>query len=189
MTQCQPAPRRSVTLLLLLLLAACSACLTHEQETVPPASAGPEREVSLEAPSPDPEQPLSEDELYAEVPAWQVLMDEAHPDDAAVEALASWGEDVEMQLALGTWCGDSRAHVPRLLKALSLAENPHLKLSMTALARGFRDRPGFAVDYAITRVPTLIVFREGEEIGRYVETPIGDSIEADLVAILKQGAR
>jgi hypothetical protein len=39
--------------------------------------------------------------------------------------------------------------------------------------------------YDIERVPTFIIYKEGKEIGRIIETPV-QSLEADLQKILLQ---
>jgi len=132
---------------------------------------------------------LSIEELFEVVPSWHTRMELATPEGAAVARLGAVSEKVLLELALGSWCGDSREHVPRLLRALEDAGNPKLQLAIVALPRGFRDISNYARLHGISRVPTVIVRREGQEIGRFVESPVGSSIEADLAAILTQAPR
>lgn len=128
--------------------------------------------------------PVTVEEIFEDVPVWRTLEKIYQPDAKAVQALGRIDRPVALTVALGTWCGDSKEYVPHLLKTLELAGNEKISVRFVALRRGFRDRPGFAEDYGISRVPTVIVEREGEEVGRFVETPTGETIEGDLAAIL-----
>ncbi|MEN1786343.1 MAG: thioredoxin family protein [Bacteroidota bacterium] len=93
----------------------------------------------------------------------------------------------ELLLFLGTWCGDSKREVPRLLKILDQLHFPVDKLTMVALDRRkeqYKKSPeGQEEGHHIIRVPTLIVLKDGKEVNRIVESPV-DSLEEDLFAIL-----
>lgn len=87
-------------------------------------------------------------------------------------------------IVLGTWCGDTKREVPRMLKVLTEIgvemENIHLIAVDTR-----KQAPGTSLEsLSILKVPTLIVFHSRKEIGRIVETPF-NSIEQDLLEILK----
>jgi hypothetical protein len=82
-----------------------------------------------------------------------------------------------VELVAASWCGDCRRQVPRFAK---IAE--HLggwTFDLLGDDAATRER------LAIRRIPTFIVRNPetGEELGRIVETPSGDSLEADLLAI------
>ena len=128
--------------------------------------------------------PVDQAGTFLTEPLWQRLAERYEPDPQVVEALAAIDRDVELQLSFGTWCGDSRREVPKLLKALELADNPHLNLRMTSLAPGFDEPLPWIRDAELTNVPTLIVREGGQEIGRFVETAAGASMPADLATML-----
>lgn len=93
----------------------------------------------------------------------------------------------EVLLFLGTWCGDSKREVPRMLKILEVANFPKEQLRIIALDRR-RDNykkglNGEEKGWNIKRVPTLVLVKEGVEVNRIVERPI-DTLEEDLLAIL-----
>ena len=67
---------------------------------------------------------LDLDQLYAAAPSWRRRAAAYQPDAEAVAALAAHGESTEVTVAFGTWCGDSRNWVPRLLRSLEAAGNP-----------------------------------------------------------------
>lgn len=128
---------------------------------------------------------IDEAKLFETVPVWKGLMDAYVPDAAVVEALRKVDRPATVTLVFGTWCGDSKEFVPHLLKALHAAANPKLTARLVALDNDFR-RPAEVIQgRRILNVPTILVDGPGGgEIGRYVETPAGDSVEADVVAIL-----
>jgi dipeptidyl aminopeptidase/acylaminoacyl peptidase len=119
------------------------------------------------------------------------------PDEAVMEELLPLIHDVKLTVVLGTWCSDSQREVPRLWKILEAMEYPASELAMLAVgsSRFTRDMPiapdvfDWSLDvksfYDVTYVPTIIVTRNGKELGRIIETP-QDTLEKDLLAILKK---
>jgi hypothetical protein len=90
---------------------------------------------------------------------------------------------------LGTWCGDSRREVPRILKMLECCEFPQNSLTMIMVSNKpgeYKKSPGQEeTGRNIVRVPTVIIEENGIEIGRIIEFP-KISLEKDLLAILKK---
>jgi hypothetical protein len=127
---------------------------------------------------------ITEEKLFETVPVWRSLMQSYTPDAAAVAALAKADEPATVTVVLGTWCGDSKNYVPKLLRSLHDARNPRLSVKLVGLASRFLDPMELIQDRKIINVPTVIVERGGKELGRIVETPAGRSVEADLAAIL-----
>ena len=95
--------------------------------------------------------------------------------------------DFTVQVFLGTWCGDSRREVPRLLKVLDHVGFPQDRLQLIALGGAdslLKQSPQHEeAGKGIFRVPTIIVYKNGVEINRINEFP-ALSLEADLYAIL-----
>ena len=93
----------------------------------------------------------------------------------------------EVLLFLGTWCGDSKREVPRMLKVLQASDFPEEQLKIIALDRRKgnykKGLNGEEKGWNIKRVPTLIFLKNGEEVNRIVERPI-DTIEEDFLTIL-----
>lgn len=122
--------------------------------------------------------------LFETVPVWRSLMDGYRPDLNAVAAIKAIQPETTITVALATWCSDSKQHVPRLLKALDTAGNPHLHIKLIGIARQFREPAETIKQRKIVHVPTVIVERDGVELGRIVENPTANTIEEDLAAIL-----
>lgn len=162
------APRSlAVTVLL-----AASAC--RSGETSPPTSSQDQAPPVLVG-------PLERAQVEREVPGW---VSEAEIDREAAAKLASVPPGAEVTVIFGTWCGDSRREVPRLWRALDAA-GPDLPFTLKYVgldrqktAPGF-DKEGLDLRY----VPTVIVVRDGREVGRIVESA-PNGIERELLALL-----
>ncbi len=125
------------------------------------------------------------DELFAAAPTWRRRADAYEPDEEAIAVLAGYQQPVDVSVFFGTWCGDSRNYVPKVIRALEAAGNPNLRLELVGIGRSFGDPADPILSRRLTNVPTVIVSRDGEELGRIVETPATDTVEADLAAILE----
>ncbi len=110
------------------------------------------------------------------------------PDAASVLQLRPLLAGTSIEAYFGTWCGDSRRQIPRLTRLLDLAGLDERRLSLIALsdrAMEFKRSPGHPeAKRHVHRTPTIVIVRDGREIGRIVETP-AQSLEADLLAILE----
>ena len=90
---------------------------------------------------------------------------------------------------MGTWCGDSRREVPRVLKMLDCCGFPMNDLALVMVGNSdslYKKSPQHEeAGKNIVRVPTIIVEQKNAEIGRIIESPI-TSLEKDLLAILRK---
>jgi hypothetical protein len=127
---------------------------------------------------------MTPEKLWEAVPIWRAQMESYHPSRQAVEALKSDERDATITLVYGTWCPDSKNYVPKIIKAIEAAANSRLKVKLIGVDNQFREPVDTVQPRAITNVPTVIVERDGREIGRIVETPAAATIEEDLAAIL-----
>jgi hypothetical protein len=95
----------------------------------------------------------------------------------------------KLTLFMGTWCGDSRREVPRILKMLDCCGFPpeQLQLVMVGNQPGmYKQSPGHEESgRQIRRVPTLIIESGDNEWGRIIELPVV-SLEKDLLRILRK---
>lgn len=108
------------------------------------------------------------------------------PKAEVLQELRTTLEDKEFILFLGTWCGDSKREVPRMLRILKEAGVAESRIRIIALDRRpgkYKTSPeGLEKKYYIKRVPTLIILSQGQEINRIVERP-WRSLEEDLLVI------
>jgi Thioredoxin len=128
---------------------------------------------------------VSEDALFAALPVWRRLVDAYPPDPAAVAALANEKRSVTMTVVFGSWCGDSKEFVPRVLKTVRVAANPRVRVRLLALDNDFLRPQDAIAGRRIINVPTVILDgADGMEIGRITETPAAATMEEDVAAIL-----
>ncbi|RUT73524.1 thioredoxin family protein [Ancylomarina longa] len=91
--------------------------------------------------------------------------------------------NIRILIVLGSWCHDSHQQVPRFIKILEAISFPFEHLDMNALDT-YKHSPDFdAKTNGITRVPTIIIYKKDQEIGRIIEHP-KKSLERDLLHIL-----
>jgi hypothetical protein len=90
---------------------------------------------------------------------------------------------VHVLVFMGTWCSDSKHHVPRFLRIADSTGMTDLDYSFYALDRAKTSPDGLERQYKIERVPTFIFFRGEHEIGRIVESP-KTTLEGDILTIL-----
>ncbi|WP_124980315.1 thioredoxin family protein [Nonlabens xiamenensis] len=125
--------------------------------------------------------------MQAPFDAWfEVGYNNYTPDSETLEELKPALEDVEIRAYMGTWCGDSKRETPRFYKILDAADYDYDKLTMITVDRS-KTRPEELVDgYDLNRVPTFIFYRDGKELGRYVEYA-RESLEKDVLKIVTGG--
>ena len=85
----------------------------------------------------------------------------------------------------GSWCHDSVREVPRLLKLLDQSGVTLASLQLHAVDRNKQHPGNLHSQYDLRYTPTIIVLRDGKELGRVIEKP-QQSLAADLAAIAAQ---
>lgn len=108
-----------------------------------------------------------------------------HVDPETAAAIGKLQENIHYVIVAGTWCGDSKREMPRMFKIFDSAGISDADITLYGVDRTKRSDDGMTEKYAIRRVPTFIVLRDGREIGRIVESPAA-SLEEDLAEILRR---
>lgn len=138
-------------------------------------------------------------------PSWsdgEVLMGRVRP-STLPSITESWGKDYEayepaaedlrtlstlkgpadLDVYFGSWCGDSKRELPRLVKILDRASAAGLRVRYYALDRTKTKPARLARRGSIERVPTIVLSAAGVEIGRIVESP-RTTLEHDLALLV-----
>ncbi len=104
-------------------------------------------------------------------------------DEDTRKALKKGLKKVEIKAFMGTWCGDSKRETPKFYKLLDEVGFNEDNLTLVTVDRSKKEPSNLVSGNNIIRVPTFIFYRDGEEIGRYVERP-RESLEADILKIV-----
>ncbi len=107
------------------------------------------------------------------------------PSVKLIKKIAQKIDKTKMTVVFGSWCSDSRIQVPRLYKILDKTGYNENNINLIAVNRSLRALTMDISNLDIKRVPTIIVYQDGKELGRIIESP-KKSLEKDLWKIVKK---
>ena len=115
---------------------------------------------------------------------YQMESDGYEVDTELTNAISNPGQ-YTYEVYLGTWCGDSRRELPRMEKIFSEMGIDMSNVLIVTLDRDKISPNGEQEGKDIRYVPTLIVSKDNQEIGRIVESPSSETatLESDLFEI------
>ncbi|NLI80448.1 MAG: hypothetical protein GX443_02010 [Deltaproteobacteria bacterium] len=85
----------------------------------------------------------------------------------------------------GSWCKDSEAHLPALMKVLNRAGISARDVELYGVDGNLTEPSGTARLHGIVTVPTILILSGEDELGRVVERPSA-SWEEDILEILSR---
>lgn len=85
----------------------------------------------------------------------------------------------------GTWCEDTQFVLPKFFKWQEQAGYPDAGISFFAVDRNKKTIGGIADAFNITNVPTIIVMKDGKEVGRVVEYGKTGQWDKELSELIK----
>ena len=106
------------------------------------------------------------------------------PKEAQVNVLKEGKGKVKYLVFGGTWCSDTHFILPKFFKLTEAAEIAEKDISFFATDRNKKTIGNITEVLNITNVPTIIVMKDGKEVGRVIEygsTGMWDQELADLV--------
>ncbi|MEO2064800.1 MAG: thioredoxin family protein [Christiangramia sp.] len=106
------------------------------------------------------------------------------PENEALETIKENINDYQIKLFMGTWCGDSKRETPKMLKLLDEAGYNYDNLEMFAVDYDKTTPDQLEEKYDIHHVPTIIFYKDGKEVNRFVEYAQGASLEEDIAKIV-----
>jgi thiol-disulfide isomerase/thioredoxin len=135
---------------------------------------------------------VSEDALRKEPYAsWFVKnYDEYQPNQDIITQLKSYPLSIyTVKIFFGTWCGDTKREMPRMMKVLDQIGFSKSNITFIALDnddKNYKQSPAQEEKgMSIYRVPTFIFYEKGKEIARINELPV-QSTERDLLQIVRK---
>lgn len=110
--------------------------------------------------------------------------EEFTPEPEAMTIIKENIDDYKIKIFMGTWCGDSKREVPKFLKILDKADFDYKDVDMVAVDYNKQTPSKIEEELNIQWVPTIIFYKNGEEVNRFVEYSQGESIEEDIAKIV-----
>ena len=106
-----------------------------------------------------------------------------NPDAATIESLKTTLKGITIKGFMGTWCGDSKRETPHFFKILEQAHFKMNNFELVTVNRSKKTPDNLQEGLNIFKVPTFIFYKDGKEIGRYVEYA-RVSLEKDILKIV-----
>ena len=119
----------------------------------------------------------------SEHPEYRANVDLYNPDMDEISLFKDRLEGIEIKIFSASWCPDCRLQVPRFISVMLALEKEDLRLQFIDMNRKKKDSMGEAEKFNVFVVPTFLFLRDGEEIGRIIESP-KKSIEGDIAEIV-----
>jgi hypothetical protein len=108
------------------------------------------------------------------------------PKPAVVEVLKAKAGKYQLVLFAGTWCEDSHQLLPVYFKTFQAAGVPDSALTVIGVDRQKTTIANLHKVFNVPKTPTLIVLKEGRELGRIEEFGKTSLVDNELAEILKQ---
>ncbi len=107
------------------------------------------------------------------------------PQPSFVNALEAAKEKYQFVIFGGTWCEDTQFILPKFFKLQEQSGFPDKSISFFAVDRKKHTIGNIDAAFKITNVPTIIVMKDGKEIGRVVEYGKTGQWDQELSELLK----
>ena len=105
-------------------------------------------------------------------------------DTVRVDSIKPLLNGISFKIFMGSWCEDSQREVPALFKILDYAGYDTSKIELIAVDHDKVTPQEYELAHSIEYIPSIMLMKEGKEIKRIVEYPVG-TLEEDLLVILQ----
>ena len=92
-------------------------------------------------------------------------------------------DSIQLVIFMGTWCEDSQVIIPKLFPFLDAAGFPNDQVTLIGVDRNKKSISHLTDAFNVLNVPTIIVMKEGKELGRVVEYGRYGMVEKELAEI------
>ena len=106
-------------------------------------------------------------------------------DTSITNVMTSTNDKVQYVVFGGTWCGDTQYILPKFFKLQEQSGLSEKNISVYGVDRSKKTLGNIADAFKITNVPTIIVMKDGKEVGRVVEYGKTGKWDTELGQILK----
>lgn len=105
------------------------------------------------------------------------------PDATTVAALKKAMKGITIRGYMGTWCSDSQRETPQFYKLMDAIAFKEKNITLVTVDESKKEPVDLVQGYNIMQVPTFIFYKDGKELGRYVEYA-RDTMEKDFLQIV-----
>ncbi len=120
-------------------------------------------------------------------PWFNKAFDQVAIDNQKAKDLKPFAKDLKIKVFMGSWCSDSKRELPPFFKMLAAMDFDQDHLEMFAMSEEKTTPSNFEKGLEIYKIPTIIFFKNGEEINRFVELPV-TTLESDIQKIITGAA-
>ena len=107
------------------------------------------------------------------------------PDAAGTAILRSRASQVQFLVFAGTWCESSQYLLPRFFSLMDAAAIRADQVTLVGVDRSMKTVHNLTEEMHITAIPTLIVLKNGKEVGRVSPAGKNGSWDNDLTKIFQ----
>ena len=129
---------------------------------------------------------ITAQKLAAQYPDFSAKLPDYQVNQEDIVKLNAIKQEFDVIALFGTWCHDSEREIPRLVNLFEQIENERIKLKLKGVGldkKVLKSATDKSVDYQLKFTPTIIVYHQGQEIGRIIERPT-TTIAQDLLTIM-----
>lgn len=106
------------------------------------------------------------------------------PDQNALQLLRANKDSINIVAFGGTWCGDTKYILPKFFVLADAAGLSQDRITLLGVDHAKKTIQHMSEAFGITNVPTIIVMKNGKELGRVVEYGHTGLFDKDLAEIL-----
>jgi thiol-disulfide isomerase/thioredoxin len=108
------------------------------------------------------------------------------PKKEHIDIISEKAYDFQILLFTGTWCHDSQQIIPKYFSLLEASEFPDHRMVIIGVDRQKSAPANLHRPLNVVNVPTLIVLKDGVEVGRIVEYGETGLVDAELAELIKK---
>lgn len=127
--------------------------------------------------------PQPKAKIVQAVPDWSRLAKSYEPNERIILGFQNFDKSARIRVFVGTWDAKGKSVVAAFLKTVEAAGNAMISVDWIGVSRDLKEPAADLKSYGVKKVPTIIVWVDGEERGRIVEVP-QTTVEEDLAGLL-----
>lgn len=109
------------------------------------------------------------------------------PHAVGLQTIRMYKDSVRLLVFMGTWCEDSHFIIPRLFALADAAGLSADRISLAGVDRNKTTWGQLSATLHVDLVPTIIVYKQGKELGRVVEYGRYGQFDREIGEIIQKG--